>query len=81
MHSRKHWQQSSRLKEVTVFYVSFNNLQGLLPPSIGSMKKVEQLDVAARSRFEEEHQEQHDIGFYDWKEQGKNKLFPISVSI
>ncbi|GFZ21635.1 leucine-rich repeat/extensin 1 [Actinidia rufa] len=38
------------LKKLTVFDVSFNNLQGSLPSTIGWMKSLEQLDVA-HNRF------------------------------
>uniref|UniRef100_A0A7N0V2Z3 Cell wall hydroxyproline-rich glycoprotein n=1 Tax=Kalanchoe fedtschenkoi TaxID=63787 RepID=A0A7N0V2Z3_KALFE len=39
-------EQISQLKEVTVFDVSFNRLQGSLPKFIGKMKSLEQLNVA-----------------------------------
>jgi Leucine rich repeat/Leucine rich repeat N-terminal domain len=34
------------LDQLTVFDISFNNIEGTLPESIGNMKKLEQLDVA-----------------------------------
>ncbi|KAB1223675.1 Leucine-rich repeat extensin-like protein 2 [Morella rubra] len=39
----------SLLRNLTVFDVSFNHLQGSLPSTIGNMESLEQLDVGHNS--------------------------------